>query len=398
MIPALLVQLEELPLTPNGKVDRRALPQPALNGRGREPDYLAPRNLLELQLTRIWQEVLAHARVGVRDNFFMLGGHSLLAVRLLANIHQQFGKKLPLSALFQGTTVEKMARLLHLEDEGTHCSSLVGIQPSGSKPPFFWVHPAGGNVFCYFDLAQHLGPDQPFFGLQAQGLNGGPRHTRIEEMAGDYIRELRSVQPEGPYLLGGWSLGGMIAFEMARQLEVADQRVAMLVLLDSVTAEATRAAGELTETDLLINVAQHIGLTFPFLSDSLEHLQEATADEQLCVIMEQAKAAYLLPPDLGLRDVQHLWNVFKTNIYAAREYRPQAFAGRLTLLRAEDGSFTAHEKNDPTGGWGSLASGGVEVQAVPGDHFTLLREPHVQIVAEWLRASINQLPEVRNIL
>ena len=397
MIPPVFVQLEELPLTPNGKVDRRALPQPALNGRGREPDYLAPRNLLELHLTRIWQEVLAHAPVGVRDNFFMLGGHSLLAVRLLANIHQQFGKKLPLSALFQGATVEKMTRLLHLEDEGAHCSSLVGIQPSGSKPAFFCVHPAGGNVFCYFDLAQHLGPDQPFFGLQAQGLNGEPHHTRIEEMAGDYIRELRSVQPEGPYLLGGWSLGGMIAFEMARQLEVADQRVAMLVLLDSVTPEATRAAGELTETDLLISVAQHIGLTYPFLSDSLEHLQQATADEKLCAIMEQAKAAYLLPPDLELRDVQHLWNVFKANVYAAIDYRPQAFAGRLTLLRAEDGRLTAQEKNDPTGGWGSLASDGVEVLAVPGDHFTLLREPHVRIVAEWLRASINQLPEVRNL-
>ena len=397
MIPSVFVQLAELPLTPNGKVDRRALPEPALNGRGREPDYLAPRNLVELRLTQIWQEVLGHAPVGVTDNFFTLGGHSLLAVRLLAGIQEQFGRKLPLAALFQGATVEEMARLLNLEDESAHRSSLVGIQPSGSKPAFFCVHPAGGNVFCYFDLAHHLGPEQPFFGLQAQGLNGEPLQTRVEEMASRYIEELRAVQPEGPYLLGGWSVGGVIAFEMARQLEAEGQGVALLGLFDSITPDAAQASAELTETDLLFSFAQHLGLTTAFLSDSLEHLLQATADEQLGAIMEQAKAAYLLPPGIRLCDAQRLWKVFKSNVYAVRNYRPQAYAGRLTLFRAGERPLTAQEKNDPTAGWGVLATGGVEVQTMPGDHFTLLREPHVRALAEGLGAFINQLTEVQNI-
>jgi thioesterase domain-containing protein len=246
-------------------------------------------------------------------------------------------------------------------------------------------------------LAHHLGPEQPFFGLQAQGLNGEPLLTRIEEMAAHYIEELRAVQPEGPYLLGGWSVGGVIAFEMARQLEVDGQGVALLVLFDSITPETAQASAELTETDLLISFAQHIGLTTAFLSGSLEHLQQATADEQLGAIMEQAKAAYLLPPGIRFCDAQRLWEVFKANVYAVRNYRAQAYAGRLTLFRAGERPLTAQEKNDPTNGWGALATGGVEVHTMPGDHFTLLREPHVRALAEGLGASINQLTEVQNI-
>src|SRR5262249_1832473 len=154
------------------------------------------------------------------DNFFELGGHSLLAVRLMVKIRQATGKTLPLTSLFQGATVEHLASILHQKEGKFSHRSLVPIHPQGSKPPFFCVHPIGGNVLCYYELAQELGPDQPFYGLQSQGLDGlQPPEADIESMAAHYIQEIKTVQKEGPYHLGGWSMGGMIAFEMARQLK-----------------------------------------------------------------------------------------------------------------------------------------------------------------------------------
>ena len=233
MVPAVVVLLEALPVTPNGKVDRRALPAPDRSRPELEKAFVAPRDDLELQLAQIWEEVLGVRPVGVTDNFFELGGHSLLAVRLFALIEKRLGKKLPLTAVFQGATVEHLADLLRQQATPGPQSSLVAIQPGGSKRPLFLVHPAGGQVFPYVHLAQFLGPDQPCYGLQARGLEDGQDpHTRIEDMAAYYIQAMQTVQPTGPYLLGGWSMGGVVAFEMAQQLHAQGQRVALLALLD----------------------------------------------------------------------------------------------------------------------------------------------------------------------
>jgi amino acid adenylation domain-containing protein len=180
MIPAGFVFMEKLPLTPNGKVDRRALPQPEGTGAERENGFLAPRDAIELQLANAWENTLGVKPIGIKDNFFELGGHSLLAVRLFAQIEKVFGKKLPLATLFQAPDVENFAKLLRQEGWLPSWSSLVPIQPNGSRPPFFCVHAHGGNVLNFKDLARHLGPDQPFYGLQAQGLDGSrPRHGSV---------------------------------------------------------------------------------------------------------------------------------------------------------------------------------------------------------------------------
>ena len=234
MVPSALVQVESLPLTPNGKVDRRALPAPGLARTDLERTYVAPRDALEMQLAAVWEKILGIESIGIRDNFFDLGGHSLLAVRLLAQVEKVSGKKLPLVTLFQAPTVEQLAKILRQEEWKAPWSSLVAIQPLGSKLPFFCVHAAAGNVFFYSDLARHLGPDQPFYGLQAQGLDGDQEPcTRVEEMASHYIKEICTVQPEGPYLLGGLSFGGIMAYEMAQQLQAQGQKVGLLVLFDT---------------------------------------------------------------------------------------------------------------------------------------------------------------------
>jgi aspartate racemase len=206
MVPFAFVLLEALPLTPSGKVNRSVLPAPDLAKPDSEENFVAPRDELEQELVQIWEEVLRVQPIGIKDNFFDLGGHSLLAVHLFGQIETKFGKKLPLATLFQSGTVETLAKMLCPaqekatgdqvllgalgEDTSTDAwSSLVAIQPNGSKPPLFFMHPMGGEILCYRPIAMHLGQDQPVYGLQPPGLDGKePLLTRVEDMAALYIQ------------------------------------------------------------------------------------------------------------------------------------------------------------------------------------------------------------------
>jgi amino acid adenylation domain-containing protein len=219
MVPAAVVQLSALPVTPNGKVDRLALPSPGDEAPAGLIGSVTPRNRLELQLTAIWEQVLGVAPIGVRDNFFDLGGHSLLALQIFGAIEQTLGKRLPMSLLLQAPTIELLADVLNQEGCTIRWDSLVAIQPRGTRPPIFLVPGVGGNVLVFAHLAKQLGQEQPVFGLQARGLDGEARpFTRVEEMAAHYVQEIRSVRPNGPYLIGGTCTGGAVAYEMAQQL------------------------------------------------------------------------------------------------------------------------------------------------------------------------------------
>jgi acyl carrier protein len=172
-------------------------------------------------------------KLGIHDNFFELGGHSLLAVRLMAEIQQQFGKNISLATLFQGATIEQLANILRQQTDSQAWSPLVAIQPHGSKPPFFCMPGSGGNVIYFHQLARHLGTEQPFYALQARGVDGkSAPFTRVEDMADYYLKAIQTVQPQGPYLLGGHSFGVIVAFEMAQQLHRQGQKVARLAILD----------------------------------------------------------------------------------------------------------------------------------------------------------------------
>ena len=236
MVPSAFVQLEALPLTPNGKVDRRALPEPEHGRPALEKKFASPRDAVELELTRIWEEVLGIEPIGIEDNFFDLGGHSLLAVRVASRIEKSFGRKLPLAAIFMAPTIERLAAALRdemREDSAVAGTSVVELQPKGTQPPLFLVHGAGGGMFWgYVNLAKRLGSDQPVFGFSSRGLDGRAEFDTIEEMAAQYVKDLRSVQPRGPYYLGGYCFGGNVAYEMARQLESKGEKVALLALLN----------------------------------------------------------------------------------------------------------------------------------------------------------------------
>ncbi|MCP3908082.1 MAG: non-ribosomal peptide synthetase, partial [Oceanicoccus sp.] len=239
MVPAIFTVLDKLPLTPNGKIDRNILPAPDTLLTNKY--YLAPRDTIEFRLVQIWENVLDMRPIGIRDNFFELGGHSLLAVRLMAIIEQQLERHLPLTTLFQNTTIEQLATILRKQTDPIPWSSLVAIQPKGEKPPIFCVHPAGGNVLCYLELAQHMGEDQPFYGLQAFGMEAGQvAYTQVADMAKFYLDEVKALHPHGPYQLAGWSSGGLVAFEMARQLQEQGKPVSLLALLDTAVPSTTQ--------------------------------------------------------------------------------------------------------------------------------------------------------------
>jgi thioesterase domain-containing protein/acyl carrier protein len=387
MIPAAFVRLDTLPLMPNGKVDRGALPAPQRTRSEPGRAFVAPRNALELQLSNLWEEVLGIRPIGVTDNFFELGGHSLAAVRLFALMEKKLGKKVPLATVFQGATVEHLANILHQHANAAPHSSLVAIQPGGNRRPLFLIHPAGGQVFSYVHLAHYLGSDQPCYGLQARGLEEGQEpHSRIEDMAAYYIEALRTVQPEGPYLLGGWSMGGVVALEMAQQFHVQGQRVALLAFLDSrvPTADA-ELADEDFEAQLLFDVVRYFGLSL----DPREFLTRFPKDELLSRVLEQAKSAGLVPPEIQASQAQPFLELCNADFRATRNYRVHRYPGRITLFKASQ--ELSGTSSDPALGWDEWAAGGVDVQIVPGNHATMVYKPNVEVLAEKLRASLDHV-------
>ncbi len=406
MIPATFTLLESLPLTASGKVDRKALPAPDRVESGRV--VVAARDDVELKLVELWEELLGVRPIGVTESFFDLGGHSLLAVRLLARVEETFGRPIPLASLFLGATVADLAA--RVRESAQPWTPLATLQPLGQQPPFFCIHPAGGIVYCFLELAQRLGSDRPFHAFQAAGLEQGTVPVRrLEDMAASYVNALRETQPDGPYHLGGWSLGGIVAFEMAQQLHAQGHEVATLALFDSHApiplADAVRPLHDLaqeaaaldlfregTETSdgpTVEDAAVLLGLFAQMASGVwfqprrlLRHLRGLGPDEQRAHVLKLFKLDEVYHREIGPEPVRRLWNVLRTNLLAAARYTPQHYPGRIVLFRA--GAASA---GDATMGWGPLASD-VTVHAIPGDHASILREPGVGVLAKALEAEL----------
>jgi thioesterase domain-containing protein len=308
-------------------------------------------------------------------------------VRLLARIAQQFGQRLPLATLFQHPTVAQLAHTL--AQAGPRPSTpLVALQLAGANRPFFCVHPGAGSVLCYSELAQRLGTAQPFYGLQAAGLEDAqtPRST-VAAMAAAYLDALRTVQPQGPYRLGGWSFGGLVAFAMAQQLQAQGQAVALLALIDS-WAPLPGAAPPSDELTLLAWFAQDLGRMFgkpvPLTLDALRQIAPA---QRLDYVLGVAHAAEVLPPDIDAEQIQRALAVYAANTQAQAAYQAQPYAGPVALFRASEQIMPVSP--GPLLGWEAFVTGGIALHAIPGDHYSMMRPPHVQVLAECLSACID---------
>jgi thioesterase domain-containing protein/acyl carrier protein len=389
MVPSSFVTLEELPLTPSGKLNRRALPGPDDSADRGGVTMAKPQTALEKSLVAIWSEVLGVNGIGINDNFFDLGGHSLLAVRLFTQIEKKLGKRLSLAILFQAPTVTKLAAILQ-RDYAASWSSLVPIQPLGSKPPFFCVHAVGGTVIEYHALARHLGPDQPFYALQSRGLDGNQEpHKSIHDMAAHYIKEMREVQPDGPYLLGGRSLGGIIAYEMACQLRAKGEEVSLLAVLDSYPVGY----------DKLVSEAESLTTRGGRARAHLSNLNKLSLHEKFLYVINKSqygpvriksklwRAIYSSYHKFGRELPRAMRDVQQFNWLAAYAYVPKRYEDKVTLFWASGDLRASH---DLVEGWRVLAKGGLEIHEVPGTHLDIIREPHVAELAEKLNACLTR--------
>lgn len=400
MIPADVIILDSLPLTPNGKIDRKALPDPGQTTVVTQQDHVAPRNALESQLAAMWEDLLGVHPVGVTQSFFELGGHSLLAVRLMARVKKQFGLDLPISTLFRGETIEEFAKILSEQGSAWRSSALVPIQPQGTRPPFFCVHAMGGNVNNYYLLARYLGADQPFYGLQAPPLHEATEDdTQVEQMAARYVEALREVQPVGPYLIGGYSFGSFVAYEMARQLQSQGQRVSLLALLDTYSpAILNKLPLERDVADMLVSLAwstsreQGKRLLLP-----VNDLRQLSQDEQFSYFLEKMREHDLAPPEVDQELLARFVTGAAARERAARNYVPQKYQGSVTVFKCEQRDPLWMEQlarigldaSDQTLGWGQLVQS-VSVMDIPGHHDVICLEPYVQTLAEKLASCLEK--------
>ena len=462
MIPTTFVEVEALPMLPNGKLDRKRLPEPSSFQKNFDSNFLAPRDTIEKDLTRIWEVILEVSPIGVRDNFFSLGGHSILAVQLMAQVQQQFGINLALVTLFQSPTIEQLAneitelansrptistdssnnistitnkylfkpfeynpikflqkirrkvksishtflleKLLYYRNFfrsfSSNSSSLLEIQTGSSKYPLFFVPGSVGTAFYLYHLAQNMGSEQTFYGLQSVGIDGKSRPlTRVEDMAAHFIREIKAVQPQGPYFIGGHSFGGLVAFEIAQQAQRKGDEVALLAIIDTIapiyTSKITNSEWDDTKViAFFTNVVE--SWTGKQIGVSYETLQTLNPDEQLEYFKECMKRVNLLLPTIGSKKILGVLQVLKASLNTL--YCPKnKYKNKVTLFRGEDYLFYLNSDNkhirhivqDPSLGWNQLASKPVEIHFIPGDHVSIMAEPHVQLLAEKLKMCID---------
>jgi amino acid adenylation domain-containing protein len=396
MVPAAFIALEKMPLLPNGKVDRKSLPAPEWKSDSRV--FESPSDALEQQIAKIWERVLNMQPIGATDNFFDLGGHSLLAVKLFAQFEKIFERKLPLATLFKAPTIRQLAEFIRGDTKPQAWSTIVDIQPKGTRRPIFWIHSLGGDggggFFYYRRLATLLGEDQPSFGIRS------PQEPfdKIEGMAAYYVRALKEAQPQGPYQLGGFCFGGIVAYEMARQLQAAGDHVSLLAILESSPPNLDRVADHLPRSARF-----SIENVYENLRDFVSH----PTSEQVAMVKRKARkvrekivrrtarngeAAPQPPP--ALKDLIDMSKYPKdyvkyaeTHWKALESYLPGPYAGTIHLFRARKQPLRI---TDPSLGWNVVAPGRVKITVIPGTHESMVTDPNVQILADKIQETIRE--------
>jgi thioesterase domain-containing protein/acyl carrier protein len=387
--------VDQIPKGPTGKIQRlnladRIIPKHAAK-------LTLPASAIETELIKIWGELLGVKTPGTHENFFALGGDSITGVRLVSCLEERFGKRLPVAVLLEAPTIASLAQVLESGAWSGRSTFVIPLQPNGVHPPFFCIHPGGGGVLYYRDLAKCIGEDQPFFGIQAEGLDGTIKWRRIEEIAARYIEEIQQIQPNGPYFLGGLCFGGITAFEMAQQFLAKGEYVALLALLDTYAPGYDRyLPNNRSLQNRLYRVMQRLDLEIG----------------NIRVLGRKEKASYLVwrgKRALGLVARRVRWkagNLLERSGYvlpdrfqelqqahfeATQRYMPKAYPGSVTLFRAS--KQPAGCRSDPLLGWKPLVTGRIEVCEVPGYHDSIATGPRAKFLAQQLREYLERARE-----
>ncbi|MGJ6963139.1 AMP-binding protein [Streptosporangium sp. G11] len=375
MIPSAWVVLDALPITSNGKLDRKALPAP--DPVGADGFRVPPRDPVEGRIAAIWEELFDVPMVGVFDDFFDLGGHSLLALRLAVRIRQEFGRELPVATVLASPTVAGLADVLRRpEDLGEQ--RVVTLNADGDRTPIVLVHALGGQVFRYHPLARRLGPDQPVYAIAASGLAPGEDpHTTMADMVEDYVDRLRAVRPSGPYVLGGFCIGGNIALEMARRLRALGEDVPLLVLFYSDADEPVITSSLEDDASLMT----HALAGGPLETDGEEFAGLGPEEMLLAVIAAAGREQRLAPDTADVEQARRFLRVFRANAHAVGRYRHEPYEGDVALF--------APAGDRPDLGWTGVVKGNLAIEAIPGERVVILFEPLVAEAAAKLRSWID---------
>ncbi|MDJ0763007.1 MAG: amino acid adenylation domain-containing protein [Myxococcota bacterium] len=398
MVPPVIISLKELPITANGKIDRKSLLSYSVAKNHIHVEakmQIAPRNSTEESLVKIWEDLLDIHPIGVRDDFFGLGGQSFTAVRMLAKIDQEFGKMLNLATILEGRTIESLADKLKndCEENPKKISPLVKIRTNVRGTPIFFVHPAGGNVLCYRELAGYL--RHPFYGLQAIGLDGKQKPiTSIERMADIYLKAIMEKHQVEPCILGGWSSGGIIAFEIARRMEDIGRNVKCVIQLDS---PAPLLHGEVSNGRLALWFLEDLNEEIPIDRFTIEELERVGPAKQLSYLIDEIGG---LKSGLTSTALSPVFEVFKAVVLATRKYMAGQIDSDILVIKALDGrvsEFMQHPAlEDPDWGWSSFTRGKVINYSVQGSHYTVLSQKNMRFIADKIMERIGEKDEGRS--
>jgi amino acid adenylation domain-containing protein len=388
MVPADFVRLDQFPVTPNGKIDRNALPKPA-SARGTQKQFKQPETALEKQIAAIWTDILGLDTLSVQNDFFELGGHSMIAVQVMARLEKETGKRLPLSTLLTYPTIEKLAALLENDKPANRWKSLVPIRPQGTKAPIYIIHGIGLNLLNFSSLVSYMDPDQPIYGLQARGLDGMTEPLdSMEAIAAAYNEELIDQNPTGPYAIAGYSFGGYVALEMARQLKAMGREVKMLAMFD------TNAEESLTFRSPMYRLGRKIARQVPkmiwigksFLKHPVNTLQyqREFVERQVQQFMQAIGLREEPQPEAGF---EQLNRIMEKHEVAYQNYIMQPYDGIIDLFKAKERLYFVEDIKYL--GWKKYALKGVRVHDVPGDHQYMLLPPNDREFARTLQRALD---------
>ncbi len=383
MVPTYIVSLDSLPLSDNGKVVRSALPAPDFGVRETAKRSSAPpRDALEQAVAELWRETLGTSGVGREDDFFALGGSSFAGMRLMAKLEQRFKRRFSFATLVSHPTVAGIADLLRGDGDEHADAILTPIRQGGEGPALFCVHPIGGNVMCYVGLAQALGSTRPVYGLRAPGLTSATQAPldSIADMAVRYIREIRAVQPDGPYHLIGWSLGGLVVQEMARRLEAEGETPGLAAMIDSAVPDAPAAAGPAERFAGFVNDLAAVA-RLPLRGEKQE-LEPLSADERIVWLTERLEQNGV-PTDTAA--MKAVYAVFSAGSRALDNHTPRALGGRLLLFAAARRPDARNMQDE----WKAIAPG-IEIVEMDADHYSIMQSPRIEDIASTVTRAMTE--------
>ena len=393
MVPDNFVLLEAIPITPNGKTDRKSLPKPDYLLVTTTGEYVAPRTDVEKLIAEVWQELMCIPQISIFDNFFTIGGRSLVAVQIMARIEKLTGKRLPLATLFEHSTIEKLALRLNVDAKSITWESLVPIKPSGTKMPLYIVHGAGLNVLLFNALAMNMDDNQPVFGLQARGLNGIDEPLDVmEEIAANYIAEIIAQNPEGPYALAGYSLGGTIAYEMARQMIAMGKDVKLLAVFDTYAKQSDKFDPFVKK---IFNKVSLIIMQFLYSFVLFANDPKRTIEYKSTVIKRRVIRLFWKVKTEEKREGFFAYDneIDEASAKAKRNYYQKPLNIAVDLFKAKKKTF--YMADFKYLGWREFALKGVNVHDIPGEHNTIFAPPHDKQFAVELQKCLDRVTKTR---